>query len=129
MLFGTDSFWEGVDVPGEALSLVVLTRLPFDVPTEPVAAAWAERIEAAGRSAFAEYSLPRAVLKLKQGFGRLIRTQSDRGAVVLCDRRVASRRYGRVFLDSLPPAARVQGSAEEVAAAVRRFLQGERLSS
>ena len=129
VLFGTDSFWEGVDVPGEALSLVVLTRLPFDVPTEPVAAARAERIEAAGRSAFAEYSLPRAVLKLKQGFGRLIRTQSDRGAVVLCDRRVASRRYGRVFLDSLPPAARVQGSAEEVAAAVRRFLQGERLSS
>lgn len=122
VLFGTDSFWEGVDVPGEALSLVILTRLPFDVPTEPVAAARAERLEALGRSAFFEYTLPRAVLKLKQGFGRLIRTQSDRGAVVICDRRVASRSYGRVFLDSLPPARRIAGSAAEVAQAVRRFL-------
>lgn len=123
VLLGTDSFWEGVDVPGDALSLVILTRLPFDVPTEPVAAARAERVQAMGRSAFAEYSLPRAVLKLKQGFGRLIRTQADRGAVVICDRRVASRSYGKVFLDSLPPVRRVVGGADEVADAVRRFLQ------
>src|SRR5690606_28102517 len=88
VLLGTDSFWEGVDVPGEALSTVIVTRLPFDVPTEPVAEARAERLKSMGRSPFQHYSLPRSALKLKQGFGRLIRTESDRGAVIVCDRRV-----------------------------------------
>lgn len=122
VLLGTDSFWEGVDVPGEALSLVVLTRLPFDVPTEPVAAARTERLQQMGRSPFAEYTLPRAVLKLKQGFGRLIRTRSDRGAVVICDRRVLEKSYGRVFLESLPPCRRISGDAADVAEHIRRFL-------
>lgn len=122
VLLGTDSFWEGVDVPGEALSLVVLTRLPFDVPTEPVAAARIERLQQMGRSPFAEYTLPRAVLKLKQGFGRLIRTQADRGAVVICDRRVHEKSYGRVFLASLPPCRRVTDQAAAIAEHIRRFL-------
>lgn len=122
VLLGTDSFWEGVDVPGEALSLVVLTRLPFDVPTEPVAAARAERLQQMGRSPFGEYMLPRAVLKLKQGFGRLIRTQTDRGAVVICDRRIYEKSYGRVFLDSLPPCHRVKGDASTVADHIRQLL-------
>ena len=122
VLFGTDSFWEGVDVPGEALSLVILTRLPFDVPTEPVSAARAERLQKMGRSSFGEYTLPRAVLKLKQGFGRLIRTQNDRGAVVICDRRIYEKSYGRVFLDSLPPCKREMGAAHHIAGQIRRFL-------
>lgn len=122
VLLGTDSFWEGVDVPGEALSMVVVTRLPFDVPTDPLAAARAERIRAMGGSPFVEYSLPRAALKLKQGFGRLIRTQSDRGAVILCDRRITTKRYGKYFLDALPPCRVVTGNARDVALEVKRFL-------
>lgn len=122
VLFGTDTFWEGIDVPGEALVAVVVTRLPFDVPTEPVAEARAERLRAHGLSPFVHYALPRAALKLKQGFGRLIRTGADRGAVIICDRRVVGRPYGREFLDALPPARRLIGGSDEIAAAVTRFL-------
>lgn len=121
-LFGTDSFWEGIDVPGKALSLVILTRLPFDVPTDPVTAARSERLEVLGRSPFAHYSLPRAVLKLKQGFGRLIRSKSDRGAVVVCDRRIQTKPYGRVFLESLPECATEAATAEELAVLIKDFL-------
>lgn len=124
VLFGTDSFWEGIDVPGEALSLVVVTRLPFDVPTDPVTQARSERLRAQGRSSFGEYLLPRAALKVKQGFGRLIRRQADRGAVVILDRRVLTRAYGRVFLDSLPECPHVVGSVGEVSRSVARFLGG-----
>ncbi len=122
VLLGTDSFWEGIDVPGEALSLVILTRLPFDVPTEPIGLARSERMQAAGRSPFYEYALPRAVLKLKQGFGRLIRTTSDRGAVVICDPRVKSRSYGRTFLNALPPCRREDGDSEYLASVLSDFL-------
>lgn len=104
VLFGTDSFWEGVDVPGDALVLVVIAKLPFGVPSEPLQLARAEAVEKRGGSAFAELALPQAVLKLKQGFGRLIRNHGDRGAVVILDRRLVTRHYGRAFLDSLPPA-------------------------
>lgn len=104
VLFGTDSFWEGVDVPGDALVLVVIAKLPFGVPSEPLQLARAEAVERRGGSPFAELSLPQAVLKLKQGFGRLIRNHADRGAVVILDRRLVTRHYGRAFLDSLPPA-------------------------
>ena len=102
VLFGTDSFWTGVDVPGEALSNVILTRLPFASPAHPLTAARMQRIEEAGKSSFSEYSLPEAVLKFRQGVGRLIRSRSDRGVIVLLDRRVITKSYGRMFLESLP---------------------------
>ena len=109
VLVGTASFWEGVDVPGRALRGLVLARIPFRVPTEPMTAAQCEAIEAEGGSAFDEYMIPHAALRLKQGFGRLIRTAADRGAVVLCDPRVVTKAYGRRLLEGLPPARRIQG--------------------
>ncbi len=122
VLLGTDSFWEGVDVPGEALSSVILTRLPFRVPTHPVQRARAELIEARGGDAFAEYALPQAVIRFRQGFGRLIRSRSDRGAVVILDPRVTGQWYGRVFLNSLPPADVVTVRPAELLDAVKAFL-------
>lgn len=106
VLFATASFWEGVDVPGDPLRLVLIDKLPFDAPNDPVVAARSELLEAGGRSAFAHYQLPRAILRLKQGFGRLVRTSSDRGIVAVLDRRVRTRSYGPRFMASLPPARR-----------------------
>jgi ATP-dependent DNA helicase DinG len=102
VLFGTDSFWSGVDVPGEALSNVIITRLPFAVPDHPLIEAKLELIEARGGDAFTEYSLPEAILKLRQGVGRLIRTTSDRGIVVILDNRIVTKPYGRAFMQALP---------------------------
>jgi ATP-dependent DNA helicase DinG len=102
VLFGTDSFWMGVDVPGEALSNVIITRLPFAVPDHPLIEAKLELIEKRGGDPFTEYSLPEAVLKLRQGVGRLIRTKSDRGIIVILDNRIVTRPYGRAFLQALP---------------------------
>jgi ATP-dependent DNA helicase DinG len=102
VLFGTDSFWQGVDVPGEALSNVILTRLPFAVPDHPLTQAKCERIMADGGDAFRELSLPEAILKFRQGVGRLIRTQSDKGIVVILDNRVLTKPYGKAFLAVLP---------------------------
>lgn len=121
LLMGTASFWEGIDVPGDRLSCVVLVRLPFPVPTEPVFAARAEQVS----DSFALYALPLAALRLKQGFGRLIRRSTDRGAVVILDNRISSRDYGRAFLEVLPRAAMYTGSALGVGERIEQWLTGQ----
>ena len=118
VLLGTRSFWEGVDVPGAALSIVVLTKLPFDVPTDPLIAARSEMYE----DSFQQYYLPEAILKFRQGFGRLIRTASDRGVVAILDRRVLTKQYGRLFLESLPRCTARQGPATNLAREAGRWL-------
>lgn len=106
VLFATASFWEGVDIPGDPLRLVVIDRLPFDSPSDPLVAARAERVEREGKSAFNTLHLPRAILRLKQGFGRLVRSRTDRGVVAILDGRIQTRAYGRRFLSALPPVPR-----------------------
>ena len=111
-----------MDVPGNALRLVVISRLPFRVPTEPIIEARVEHMESMGLNSFTEYSVPVAVLKFKQGFGRLIRARSDRGAVLVLDRRIISKFYGRYFLDSLPECGRLIDSSQEVISGLEKFF-------
>jgi ATP-dependent DNA helicase DinG len=118
VLLGTKSFWEGVDVPGDSLSVVFITKLPFDVPTDPLIAARSEIYE----DSFNQYYLPEAILKFRQGFGRLIRTASDRGVVAILDKRVLTKQYGRLFLESLPPCTARQGPAANLAREAGKWL-------
>ncbi len=118
VLLGTRSFWEGVDIPGQALSVLVIVKLPFAVPSDPLVAARSETYE----DPFNEYHLPEAILRFRQGFGRLIRAASDRGAVVVLDRRVISKAYGRAFIDSLPDCTRKSGSLADLPAVVSKWL-------
>ena len=122
VLFGADSFWEGVDVQGEALRLVILTRLPFRVPSEPVFEARCEVLEAHGRDPFRELSLPQAVLRFKQGFGRLIRHQNDWGAVLVTDPRLLTKSYGRQFLASIQGVRSISGPASTVLEGMHYFF-------
>jgi len=124
VLFGTDSFWEGVDVKGDALRLVVIARLPFQVPTEPIQQARAERISSEGGDPFREMSVPQAVLKLRQGFGRLIRSRTDRGAVLILDSRMVTKNYGSRFRKSLPQESQLVAPLEEVLQRMEEFFKG-----
>jgi DNA polymerase-3 subunit epsilon/ATP-dependent DNA helicase DinG len=118
VLLGTRAFWEGVDIPGEALSVLVIVKLPFDVPSDPIIAARSETFD----DPFSEYSLPEAILRFRQGFGRLIRTQSDRGVVVILDKRVLTKRYGRQFIDSLPGCTTKVGTVIDLPKAAEKWL-------
>ena len=122
VLFATDSFWEGVSVRGEGLRMVIIPRLPFRPPTEPVAEARYARLQARGIDPFYGFSLPQAVIKLRQGFGRLIRSTTDRGVVLILDRRLHDQRYGRVFMASLPPARRYTGPWRAALGQLRVFF-------
>jgi len=121
VLFATSSFWQGVDVPGEQLSCVIIDRLPFAVPSDPIVAARVRALSEDGRNAFAEYQVPEAVLALKQGFGRLIRSRTDRGVLALLDNRIQRMQYGRIFLESLPEYTLARDITE-----VQRFMQAPR---
>ncbi len=118
VLFATASFWQGVDVPGEQLSCVIIDKLPFAVPSDPIVAARVRALQEEGRNAFAEYQVPEAVLALKQGFGRLIRSRTDRGVLALLDNRILRMQYGRIFFESLPPYTVTHDLTE-----VGRFMQ------
>ena len=118
IILGTASFWEGIDLAGDSLQALVVMRLPFNVPTEPVFEARSEHYD----NPFMEYALPQAILRLRQGFGRLIRTKTDRGVAIILDRRVISRRYGSLFLRSLPPASRKTCKLDELGDEVRQWL-------
>lgn len=123
VLFGTDSFWEGVDVVGDALRCVILVKLPFQVPSEPLVEARAEAITNIGGDAFWEYSLPNAIVKFKQGFGRLIRNKTDRGVVICLDTRILTKSYGKLFLKSLPPCRQYIGTAESLWIEMKNFYR------
>jgi len=118
VLFATASFWQGVDVPGAQLSCVIVDKLPFAVPSDPIVAARVRALQDDGRNAFAEYQVPQAVLALKQGFGRLIRSKTDRGILAILDNRISRMQYGRIFLESLPEYKTTQDLAE-----VARFME------
>ena len=121
VLLGTSSFWEGVDVRGPALSIVVIDKLPFASPDDPLLKARLEGLKRAGRNGFSEHQIPQAVLALKQGVGRLIRDPTDFGVVMIADPRLRTRGYGRSFLASLPPMTRVE-SVDEAVAFLRQHL-------
>jgi DNA polymerase-3 subunit epsilon/ATP-dependent DNA helicase DinG len=118
VIFGTSSFWEGVDVRGEALSMLIIARLPFAVPTEPIYRARSEQYD----NPFEQYALPGAILRFRQGFGRLIRDREDQGVVAVLDRRIYEKRYGQQFVAALPPCTRLKADSATVAERAREWL-------
>ena len=118
VLLGTRAFWEGVDVPGEALSVLTIVKLPFDVPSDPIIASRSETFE----DPFYQYALPEAILRFRQGFGRLIRTQTDRGVVIVLDKRVLTKKYGRLFMEALPRCTFKQGPLMDLPRLTERWL-------
>jgi ATP-dependent DNA helicase DinG len=120
VLLGTASFWEGVDVRGEALSCVIIDKLPFASPSDPVLKARLDALTQQGKNAFMEYQVPAAVLSLRQGIGRLLRDVTDRGVLMICDPRLLKKSYGQIFLDSIPPMRRTRDIAD-----VQAFFQLE----
>jgi ATP-dependent DNA helicase DinG len=123
VLFGTDSFWEGVDVAGDSLRCVIIVKLPFKVPTEPIIQARTEAIIARGGDPFMEYSLPNAIVKFKQGFGRLIRNKKDRGCIVCLDTRLITKKYGQQFLNSLPNCQQIIAPSEQIRSHMKEFYR------
>ncbi|MCD6231326.1 DEAD/DEAH box helicase [Candidatus Aerophobetes bacterium] len=121
VLFGTNTFWQGVDVPGKALRCVIITKLPFSVPHEPIVEARLEFLKAHNKNPFLCYQLPQAIILLKQGFGRLVRSKEDRGVVAILDPRLRTRDYGKIFLESLPP-TRITSTLDEVEEFIRSYL-------
>ena len=126
VLLATDSFWEGVDVPGDALRCVIIVKLPFAVPSDPLHQAYIETMEKDGRNPFLEYSVPQAIIQFKQGFGRLLRSQQDRGCIVCLDHRLLSRSYGKIFLNSLPACRKFFGLREDMYREIKSFYKMER---
>jgi ATP-dependent DNA helicase DinG len=122
VLFGTASFWEGVDVPGQALELLVITKIPFDVPTDPLIEARMEKSQSETGNAFLNYAVPEAIVRLRQGFGRLIRSAEDRGAVLMLDPRVSQTAYGSLFLKSLPVEARLCDDENSMFSALNQWF-------
>jgi len=123
ILFGTDSFWEGVDVVGDALRCVIIAKLPFKVPSEPIIQGRSERISAKGGDPFMDYMLPMAIVKFKQGFGRLIRNKTDRGCVICLDGRILNKGYGRLFLNSLPNCQEAFTNSQAIKARMQEFYK------
>ena len=127
VLLGTESFWEGVDIPGEPLEVLVMTKLPFGVPTEPVAQAITEDIEKHGGKPFLEYSIPEAILKFKQGFGRLIRSKEDKGIAIIMDRRLSVKRYGKYFVKSIPATVHFVKNEKELKQNISNWVKKNKL--
>jgi Rad3-related DNA helicase len=125
VLFGTESFWQGVDAPGEALEMLIIVKLPFAVPSEPLLIAQSEELAKEGRDPFLHMTVPEAAIRFRQGFGRLIRTQADRGVVLILDTRVISERFGRAFTLSLPTGHQVFGTPEELLGALDAWFRGD----
>jgi ATP-dependent DNA helicase DinG len=123
VLFGTDSFWEGVDVAGDALRCVIITKLPFQVPKEPIIQARMEAIKSQGGNPFMDYAIPNAIVKFKQGFGRLIRKKKDRGCIICLDSRLVSKYYGKLFLNSLPDCQKIFVNSKDMEEAMKTFYK------
>jgi len=124
ILFGTTTFWEGIDVPGDALSTILLVRLPFTSPDDPYFKQKADQLTKQGRNAFTQYALPEAIIRFRQGFGRLIRSPEEKGAFIILDRRIETKSYGKDFLDAIPQVPKKQVSIETMVDTLETWYNG-----